>query len=184
MGITDLPDFVNTLAVAQGELEAPDLAECHGVACGLLCRIPDSNVDAFVDLLARLELVSEPVAGLVTSLEGLLNSSKQQLADEDFGLSLWLPGDDEVLEERTVALGQWCSGFLAGLGSGGDDSLTAMSDDSSEALIDLQQIARAEVTDTTESEEEEAAFVEVVEYMRIAILTICEDLRNRTGNGR
>ncbi len=181
--MTDLPDFASTLAVAKGTLEAPELAECHGVACGLLCRIPDSNVSAFIDLLALLELVSEPAAGLVTALEKLLNSSRRQLADEEFSLSLWLPGDDEILEERTLALGQWCSGFLAGIGSGGDDNLVAMSDASREALADLQQIARAEVTDTTESEEDEGAFVEIVEYIRVVILTIREDLRDRKSNG-
>jgi len=88
-----------------------------------------------------------------------------------------LPGDDETLEDRTMALSQWCSGFLAGLGSGGDDTLEALSDDASEALRDLQQISTADVTDTTESEEDENAFVEIVEYIRIVILMIREDLR-------
>lgn len=176
-----LPDFEHTLAIAQGNLEAAELAECHGVACGLLCRRADSSLDAFVGLLDMLEIVVAPGAGLKMSLDELLNSTRAQLADEDMGLSLWLPDDDEILEERTIALSQWCSGFLAGLGSSGDESLKAMSDDANEALRDLEQISRAEVADTSESEDDEIAFAEIVEYIRVIILMIREDLRGPDG---
>jgi len=176
MSAIRLPDFEHTLAIAQGDLEAPELAECHGIVCGLLCRLPGANLDVFIDLLDMLELVNTPGASFKMSLEELLNSSRAQLADEDMGLSLWLPGDDETLEERTMALSQWCSGFLAGLGSGGD-TLKAMSDDATDGLKDLQQISCADVSDTDESEEDENAFVEIVEYIRIVTLMIREDLR-------
>lgn len=177
MSATRLPDFEHTLALAQGNLEAPELAECHGVACGLLCRLPGASLDAFVGLLGMLQLVEEPRAGLSMSLEELLNATRMQLADEDMGLALWLPNDEETLEERTMALGQWCSGFLAGIGSSGDDTLDAMSDEANEALKDLQQISTADVTDTEESEDDEKAFVEIVEYIRVVIMIIREDLR-------
>ena len=75
--------------------------------------------------------------------------------DVDMGLTLWLPSDDETLEERTMALSQWCSGFLAGVGSSGDDVLETLSDDGKEALKDLQQVSLADVTDTDQSEEDE-----------------------------
>jgi len=181
MSVARLPDFEHTLAIAQGNLEASELAECHGVACGLLCRLPDASLDAFIGLLDMLELVNTPGTGLKMSLEELLNSTRLQLADEDMGLSLWLPNDDEMLEERTMALSQWCSGFLAGLGSSGDDTLKGLSDDASDALKDLQQISTAEVANTDESEEDENAFVEIVEYIRVVILMIREDLRGPDG---
>jgi len=177
MSVTQLPDFEHTLAIAQGNLEAHELAECHGVVCGLLCRLPDASVDAYLGLLDMLELVKESGSGLKMSLEELLNSSRAQLADEDMGFCLWLPGDEEILEERTMALSHWCSGFLAGLGSSGDDSLKTISGDANEALKDLQQISAADVSDTSESEEDENAFVEIVEYIRVVILMIREDLR-------
>lgn len=181
MSTTRLPDFEHTLAIAQGNLEAAELAECHGIACGLLCRLWDASLDVFIDLLDVLELVKDPGTGLRISLEELLNSSRAQLADEDMGLSLWLPDDDETLEDRTMALSQWCSGFLAGLGSSGDEPLKAMSDEGNEALKDLQQISGADVTDTTESEKDEKAFFEIVEYIRVVILMIREDLRGPEG---
>ena len=171
-----LPDFESTLTVARGQLEAPELAECHGVACGLLCRLSNATLDAYIGLLDMLELVNTPETALKLSLEELLNSTRLQLADADMGLSLWLPNDDELLEERTMALAQWCSGFLAGLGSGGDDRLQAMSDEANEALKDLQQISMADVVDTSENEEDEIAFVEIVEFIRVVVLMIREDL--------
>ena len=177
MSSARLPDFEHTLAIAQGNLEAHELSECHGVACGLLSRHSDASLDAYVGLLDMLELVNSPGTGLKMSLEELLNSSREQLADEDMQLSLWLPDDDETLEDRTMALSQWCAGFLAALGSGGDDSLNTMSDDANDALKDLQQISTADVSDTSESEEDENAFTEIVEYIRVVILMIWEDLR-------
>jgi uncharacterized protein YgfB (UPF0149 family) len=176
-----LPDFEHTLAIAQGNLEATELAECHGVACGLLCRLSNATLDVYMGLLDMLELVNTPGTGLKMSLEELLNSTRVQLADEDMSLTLWLPGDDEMLEERTMALSQWCSGFLAGLGSGGEGTLNAMSDDANESLKDLQKISSADVTDVEESEEDESAFMEIVEYIRVVVLMVQEDLRGPDG---
>jgi uncharacterized protein YgfB (UPF0149 family) len=176
-----LPDFEHTLAIAQGNLEATELAECHGVACGLLCRLSNATLDVYMGLLDMLELVNTPGTGLKMSLEELLNSTRIQLADEDMSLTLWLPGDDEMLEERTMALSQWCSGFLAGLGSGGEGTLNAMSDDANESLKDLQKISSADVTDVEESEEDESAFMEIVEYIRVVVLMVQEDLRGPDG---
>ena len=178
MSAARLPDFERTLAIAQGNLEAAELAECHGVVCGLLCRLPDASLDVFVGLLDMLKLVDGLGTGLKISLEELLNASREQLADEDMGLSLWMPNDNETLEERTMALALWCSGFLAGIGSKGDDALDSMSDDANEGLEDLRQISGADVTDTDESEEDENAYVEIIEYIRVVVLMIREDLRS------
>ena len=174
---TILPDFERTLTIAQGNLEAPELAECHGIVCGLLCRQPDSGIDAYMGLLNMLEVLQSSGTALNLSLEEVLNATRFQLNDENLSLSLWLPNDEEGLEERTMALSQWCNGFLAGLGSSGDDSLKAMSEDSNDALRDLEQIARADISDTEESEEDEVAFAEIVEYIRVVVLLIKEDLR-------
>jgi len=181
MNAGNLPDFEHTLAIVQGNLQAYELAECHGVACGLLCRDEQATMDAFIASLDMLELVKAPGSGFRMSLEELLNSTRTQLAAEDMSLSLWLPNDDETLEDRTTALAQWCSGFLAGLGSGGEKPLKALSDDANEAMSDLQKIAAADVTDTSESEEDENAFTEIVEYIRVVVLMIREDLRGPDG---
>ena len=77
MSSARLPDFEHTLAIAQGNLEAHELSECHGVACGLLSRHSDASLDAYVGLLDMLEMVNSPGTGLKMSLEELLNSSRE-----------------------------------------------------------------------------------------------------------
>lgn len=181
MSSSQLPDFEHTLVIARGNLDASELAECHGVCCGLLCRRDNASLDAFMGLLDMLELVKDPGTALKMSLDELLVSSKAQLADEGMGVALWLPSDRETLEDRTMALSHWCIGFLAGLGASGEDGLKSLSDDSNEALKDLQKISSADVSDTTESEDDENAYAEIVEYIRIAVLMIREDLRGPDG---
>jgi uncharacterized protein YgfB (UPF0149 family) len=197
---TSLPDFDHTLALGHGNLDAASLSECHGVACGLLARSPDSSGDAFFALLAMLEVVREPGPGLREALDELRLAAGQQLADEELGFMLWLPTDDEPLADRTEALSQWCSGFLAALGAGQADQLKTLSAEGAEALVDLREIARAGVEEASpadsvaepdedpgrpdeegrdehEGDGQEQAFAEIVEYIRIAVLVLREDLR-------
>ena len=182
MSLLQLPEFDHTLALAQGNLNAGELAECHGVACGLLVRYPQSGPDAFLLLLTTLEILAEPGVALREALVELHHATGRQLADEEMRLALWLPDDDEPLEDRTAALAQWCKGFLAGLGSGQDGRLETLSQEAGEALADLQQITRAEIGETAgnspqDKDEEERAFMEIVEYTRVVALMLHEDLR-------
>ncbi len=176
MSSARLPDFEHMLDFANGYLEATELAECHGVACGLLCAQAGAGLDMFIGLLDLPEWDHPKAADFNKSLRELFNTSREQLADEDMGFSIWLPGDTEILEDRTMALAQWCYGFLTGLGSSGDSNLQRLSDEANEALKDLQQISLADVSDTSGSEDDEVAFAEIVEYIRVAILLIRQEL--------
>ncbi|MBT8058727.1 MAG: UPF0149 family protein [Gammaproteobacteria bacterium] len=178
MSAPSLPDFQHTLQLSQGNLDAAELAECHGLLCGLACRASDGS-DDFLGHLAAMQLVVEPGAALIAALVDAWEVTQQQLIDEEMGFSLWLPDDEEPLEERTIALAQWCSGFIAGLASGGQ--LEALSEEASEAIADLQEIARAELSAApgapAENEEDEAAYAEIVEYVRVVALTMHEEFR-------
>ncbi len=174
-----LPDFQRTVRLSQGNLDAAELAECHGVLCGMVCRESRSTASDYMHELKAMTLVENPGAALDACLTEAFESTVQQLADEDMGFTLWLPDDEEPLEERTIALAQWCSGFLTGLSSSGP--FETLSDEVREAIDDLQQIANAELTapqgDEAGLEEDETAFVEIVEYVRIVTLTAREDFR-------
>ena len=56
-----------------------------------------------------------------------------------------------------------------------------MSEEAKEAIEDLQQIVRAEISspaeDVGETEEDEVAFAEIVEYVRVVALMMREDFR-------
>ncbi len=176
MPVPQLPDYDQTLAIAAGQLDAGELSECHGAVCGLLCRHPDSRADAFISLLDSLELVKSPEQSLAIQLSALHEATVAQLQDDQLRLVLWLPGDDESLEDRTEALGHWCTGFLAGLGSGLGSSSDTLSEEVTEALSDLQQIAQAEISGSGDGEEEESALMEIIEYIRIVTLLMREEL--------
>ena len=179
MSASSLPDFDHTLRLSQGSLDAPDLAECHGLLCGMVCRESSRTPRDFLDQLSAMELVVRPGQALNAALADAWRSTVEQLADEDMGFTLWLPDDEEPLEDRTVALAQWCSGFLAGLGSAGP--LESLSDAARDAPCYPEEIGRSELAPLEEegpsSNDEEVASTEIVEYVRIVALMMREDFR-------
>jgi len=179
MSAPALPDFERSIRLSQGNLDAAELSECHGVLCGLICRDSIKTANDFMHHLAALQLTSDPGQAMDAVLTELFETTVMQLADEDLGFALWLPDDEESLEEQTMALGQWCAGFLAGLASGGP--FEVLSEEAQEAIDDLQQISRVELTaldgDDQDSEEDEAAMVEIIEYVRIVSLMMQEEFR-------
>jgi len=179
MAAPALPDFERTLRLGSNDLDAAGLAESHGLLCGLVCREACPNAGDYLHELAAMRLVVDPDAALHAALTEAWQSTIAQFEDDEFAFSLWLPDDEEPLEDRAVALARWCSGFLAGLGSGGQ--LDALSQEAREAIGDLQEIARAELSaptgDAAQNEEDEAAYMEIVEYVRVVALVLREDFR-------
>ena len=93
-----------------------------------------------------------------------------------------LPDDDEPLEERVEALGIWCQGFVYGLAAGGIQEGADLPEDSDEIIKDILEISRAgyaidddAVVDINEDDEE--AFMEVCEYVRMGVLLVYEELQ-------
>lgn len=179
MSSPSLPDFEHTLQLSQGNLDAAELAECHGLLCGLLCCNANCTADEFLSHLSAMQLLPDPGAALNAVMVEAWENTVHQMNDEELGFQIWLPDDDESLEERTLSLAQWSAGFLAGLGSG--CTLEALSEEAREALEDLIEISRAEISSAAgqaaESEEDEAAFAEIVEYVRVVALTLHEEFR-------
>jgi yecA family protein len=179
MSSPSLPDFERTIQLSQGNLDAAELAECHGLLCGLLCCGAAQTPGDFLQHLAAMQLLTEPGEAMAAVMVDLWERTGTQIEDEELGFELWLPDDDESLEDRAISLAQWCSGFLAGLGSG--CTLEGLSEDAGEALADLMEISRAEISSQTGQksggEEEEAAYMEIVEYIRVVTLTLCEEFR-------
>jgi uncharacterized protein YgfB (UPF0149 family) len=112
--------------------------------------------------------------------------SVEQMNDIEADFELMLPDDDEPLEMRIEALGAWCQGFVYGLAVGGIKEDTELPEDSKELITDILEISRAGyvadneaelATDEGNSEEDEVAFMEVSEYVRMGVLLIYEELQ-------
>ena len=180
MAIPQLPDFEYSLRLAQGQVDAAELAECHGLLCGFLAVNPQAGADDFIRQLQHLQLVDQPGAGLQALLRDLHAATAAQLDDEEMRFRLWLPDDSEPLEERTEALARWCTGLLAGLAAQGD--LKGLAGEAGEAVRDLEQIARAGLSaggeeDASAREDDERAFTEISEYVRVVAMMLREDFR-------
>lgn len=96
----------------------------------------------------------------------------------DFTLELFLPDDSCPLAERSEALVQWCEGFLNGLGFTGLPEFDLLSDEGREVIQDLYKICRIDVENIAETgEDEEIAFMELVEYVRMGAMLLYEEFQ-------
>jgi uncharacterized protein YgfB (UPF0149 family) len=90
---------------------------------------------------------------------------------------LLIPDDDEPIEARTEALTLWCNGFVYGLGSGGATDPERLPGDAGEIVRDLAQIMRAGVDEREATEANESALAELVEFVRVGVQVVFEELR-------
>ncbi|MEM8561092.1 MAG: UPF0149 family protein [Pseudomonadota bacterium] len=166
------PDALANHLLEQGSQSGP--AELHGCVTGLLATGMDAVPDAL--LAAVQQTLDISVHGeLVDQLAALHVHTLQSLNDDDFEFYPLLPDDDSVLSERTAAMANWCSGFLAGFahGSAGpDQSHSALPADSGEVLRDIAAIAQADSDNVDDDEDSEKAYAELVEYLRFAALNL------------
>ncbi len=90
-----------------------------------------------------------------------------------------LPGDDISAEQRATAMAHWCEGFLHGLvsaehGKALKERLAA--EPLADIIRDMLQITRAAVDEESDAETNEAAYAEILEYMRVAAQLAYEEL--------
>ncbi|ROR34634.1 UPF0149 family protein [Inmirania thermothiophila] len=150
------------------------LADAHGVLAGLLCADAEAAWGRW-----RRHLRAEGLGGGVpeAELRALHDAAAAALAEETgFGFTPLLPPDEAPLARRVAALGAWCQGFLFGLGAAGAGEVE--DEAAAEALRDLWQIAQ--VSDEVAADEaDEAAYAELVEFLRVAVQLVREALRAR-----
>jgi uncharacterized protein YgfB (UPF0149 family) len=89
---------------------------------------------------------------------------------------LLLPEDEASLDARTVALAQWCQGFLYGLGGSAIQDTNALPGEVGEIVRDLSEITRVGVDDGQSVESNESAYAELVEFVRVGVQLVFEEL--------
>lgn len=151
-------------------------SQVHGLICGLLSGQPHSD-GAWEEAI----LGYKPTGPLQTLLQQVYEQSKQQLQEFLFELQLLLPTDDEQLAERAEALSLWCQGYLTGLKIAQIPLEDRAPSETTEAIQDLVEIAKMNYEEVVEDEEDESAYAELVEYVRMAVILIYQDLH---GNDR
>lgn len=171
---TPMPDFddLADALLSCGSLASP--TDLHGVLCGRFCAggsISGREWHQMAMQLMDLEQLNDKVAALI---DELLSATRAQLQSEDFGVALLLPGDHIGLDMRVQALASWCSSFLHGVGGAGIKGEQTFSPEAAEALRDIAATAQVEIEadSDAESNEAEANYMEIVEYLRVAALTM------------
>ena len=145
----------------------------HGFLCGRLSCGP-VQMEQLVRSSTQWLGLEEAAESAETALEEFYESSLNNLQDVSFVFQPLLPDDELPLSERLVALGEWCSNYISGLGEGMSDELD-VSADTQEALRDIAAIGQIS-TDFDEGEDSERDYLELVEYIRIAVQLIFSDL--------
>lgn len=157
-----------TLAAAGATSEA---SEAHGMLCGLVCLHGSRAGRYWVEAIPGISAAGHP--GVHSALAQLALSTAAELEDPAFRFTPLLPADDASLAERAEAIGEWAQGFLYGLGEAGRRPALAAKleqEPLSELVADLTEITRASVVDDEPGggDEEEQAYAELVEYLRVA----------------
>lgn len=160
------------------QLLAPfDPAELHGLLCGLLCtRINLDHAQWLWHVRETLADGDELSPMTDELLEQLLDEGIAQIGNLDEPITPMLPDDDIPLRQRVNALGTWCQGMLYGLGLGEIGQGDQFSAESQEFLKDVADIAQIGFATEEGDEADESAYVEVVEYLRVGLLMIQQDI--------
>ncbi len=152
-----------------------DAAQFHGMLCGALCVKPPQQIDLSQLLVEGNATQAEDVPP-AEALSKLCEQSALALSSAEMSFAPLLPDDDETLAARAQSLGAWCEGFLFGLSTGPKLEMKHCSAEMKEILRDLTQFTHAVLNDGDDTEIEETAYAELVEYLRVGVQLIFMEL--------
>lgn len=145
-------------------------SEAHGLATGMLCIENSLEVANWLTELFPEEIIL--IDDDKTMLVALFEQTRKLLGDADnsFSFDLFLPGDDEPLDQQLEAFRFWCEGFLFGIGY--TRSASQWPGETGEIMKDIVEFTKMDVAVEEEMEEDKQALMEIQEYLRIAVITV------------
>jgi len=170
MTATDFAQLQRVLGDAQGLTEA---AEAHGTLPGALCA---ANAYRLEDWLGEILPDGRTDPLTLESCRACFEATARALRDADMGFQVLLPDDDQPIDTRATALGQWCQGFLYGLGTSAIDDVTRLPGEVGEVVRDIAEITRIGVDARESLESNESAYAELVEFVRVGVQLLFEEL--------
>ena len=160
-------------------------SECHGFLCALVCgngQVQEQKIREYF-LLDGDEIVNPEEC--FNHLKALSEDIETKMYSSDLDLELLLADENDVLEERSRSLAEWCQGFMSGLGLSGvkDEQIPS---ESQELIGDFYKIANLDA-DNKEDEDDsdqgnDFALMELIEYVRMGTIYIFEDLQGNSEN--
>lgn len=164
-----MPDWQHVQAALAPLQLAVSPAELHGALAGWLAG--GGAVDgAWLGKILADEGLAQPDDA---TLNELRDATAAAMEDRELNFHLLLPDDDASVDVRGNALFDWCRAFLGGFGLAAGPN-PPLSEEGTEALEDMARLAMAEA-ETDGDEEDEAAFAEIEEFVRVAALLLHGD---------
>jgi uncharacterized protein YgfB (UPF0149 family) len=152
-------------------------AEAHGFATGLLlAEIEDPAAAWAQEWYAELDPADVLAGECRAVLDRILAQGLDAPAAGPLQLSLLLPDGVAVDRGRLDALRDWCQGFLFGFGLGGEAVAARLSAQARELLRDLAEVTRLDTEDVENNAENQAALIEIEEYVREGVMLIRDEL--------
>jgi uncharacterized protein YgfB (UPF0149 family) len=165
--------YMDIQRVLQDSRSVTDAAEAHGTLAGSLCS---AVAYRFEDWLGEILPDGKAAPEASRLLRDLFASTASALVDAQMDFEPLLPEDSQALPDRAAALGQWCQGFLYGLGAGSLGDVARLPGEAGEIVRDIGEITNVGV-DSRESEEtNESAYAELVEFVRVGVQLLFEEL--------
>ena len=171
----DCDQIESALATLGANINASEL---HGTLSAILCINDNDQSEIWYQQLVPKsddgDLLQHEARN---TLQALYRETRQHLNDPLCDYQLLLPSDNNSLDIRSVALGDWCQGFIMGLMMSGIKDFHNLPENSAEVSQDIVEISQAGSSSPSEDpEEDEAALQELIEYVRIGVLLINEEL--------
>ena len=167
------PQYTEIEQLLSAQRSLTEAAEAHGTLTGSLCALADFG---FQDWLREILPDGRAEAAAADTLYGLYTATAAALEQTDMEFEPLLPSDAQPLVVRTAALALGCQGFLYGLGSGSIPDAGELPGDVGEVVRDLSEITRAGVDDEQGEDSNEGAYAELVEFVRVGVQLVFEEL--------
>jgi uncharacterized protein len=168
-----LPAYLDVTEALQKSGSEIFAAEVHGLICGMIASTPPGDMAAWEKII--LGKLKNPASKRL--LQNLYDVSFKLLNEFSFEFTLLLPEEETDINERTECLGLWCQGFLVGMQQGPLSLPADAGDDALEALDDLAEIGQVSFGNLGTSDEDETAYFELVEYVRLSTLMLYHELQ-------
>jgi len=179
MSDTDPISHYELDAALQAAAASSDAAECHGVLCGMICAAGTVAASGWQEhLLGEGNTLSAAARDCQALLDRLYAETLLHLNDGDLALVLLLPDDAASLMVRSEALAHWCQGFLFGLGLSGMRQEGDPPGSATEVMKDFSEISKVCHDFREANEGDEEAYMEIVEYVRMSVLLLHEEMQS------
>jgi len=150
-----------------------DAAESHGTLVGSLC----STRCTLADWLAEILPDGHAEGRVAQQLREVFDATARALLEGALAFQPLLPSDEAPIADRTAALGEWCQGFLYGIGTGAVPDPASLKGDAAEVLRDMTEITHVDVDPADGEESNEAAYAELVEFVRVGVQLLYDHLQ-------